>query len=37
MKTFISEMKSVANEFSAREWMAVLAGVVIFVIISGVC
>ena len=37
MNTFISEMKSVANEFSAREWMAVLAGVVVFIILAGVC
>lgn len=36
-KTFIGEMKAVAGEFSKREWLAVVAGVVIFAILTGVC
>lgn len=36
-KSFITEIKSVANEFTAKEWAAVVAGVVIFVIIAGLC
>ena len=36
-KTFLGEMKAVAAEFSKREWLAVVAGVVIFVILAGVC
>lgn len=36
-KNFISEVKSVASEFTAKEWVAVVAGVVIFVIIAGLC
>jgi hypothetical protein len=36
-KTFIGEMKAVAGEFSKREWLAIVAGVVIFVILTGIC
>lgn len=35
-KNFISEVKSVANEFTAKEWVAIIAGVLIFIIISGI-
>lgn len=33
-KTFLGEMKAVAAEFSKREWLAIVAGVVIFVMIA---
>ena len=36
-KNFISEIKAVAGEFSKREWLAIVAGVVTFVILAGVC
>ena len=36
-KTFIGEMKAVAGEFSKREWLAIVAGVVIFAILTGIC
>lgn len=36
-KNFFSEMKAVAGEFSKREWLAIVAGVVTFVILAGVC
>jgi hypothetical protein len=36
-KTFIGEMKAVAGEFSKREWLAVAAGVLTFVILTGIC
>lgn len=35
-KNFFSEMKAVAGEFSKREWLAIVAGVVIFVIIASI-
>ena len=34
-KNFFSEMKAVAGEFSNREWLAIVAGVVAFVIVCG--
>ena len=34
-KSFITEIKSVAKEFTAKEWVAIIAGVLIFIIISG--
>ena len=34
-KNFFSEMKAVAGEFSKREWLAIVAGVVTFVIVCG--
>lgn len=36
-KTFLGEMKAIAGEFSKREWLAIVAGVVTFVILAGVC
>lgn len=35
--SFITEIKSVANEFTAKEWVAVLAGVLTFIMIAGIC
>lgn len=32
-KNFISEVKSVASEFTAKEWVAVVAGVLTFILI----
>lgn len=36
-KNFFSEMKAVAGEFSKREWLAIVVGVVTFIILAGVC
>ena len=36
-KNFISEIKAVAGEFSKREWLAIVAGVVTLVILTGIC
>lgn len=36
-KSFITEIKSVANEFTAKELAAVLAGVLTFIMIAGIC
>ena len=36
-KNFISEVKSVASEFTAKEWVAVVAGVLTFMITAGIC
>lgn len=36
-KSFITEIKSVANEFTAKEWVAVLVGVLTFIMIAGIC
>lgn len=30
MREFVNEMSAVAREFSAKEWAAIVAGVVIF-------
>ena len=35
MKAMINEMKAVAAEFTSKEWMAVVAGVALFVIVCG--
>ncbi len=35
-KNFITEIKSLASEYTAKEWIATIAGVLIFIIISGV-
>ena len=37
MKTFVSEIKSVAQEFTVKEWAVIVAGVLTFVILTGVC
>lgn len=36
-KTFLSEMKAVASEFTAKEWALSIAGLVIFIMIVGLC
>lgn len=36
-KSFITEIKSVANEFTEKEWVAVVAGVLTFIMIAGIC
>ena len=36
-KTLLSEIKSVANEYTSKEWVAVIAGVLTFVILTGLC
>jgi hypothetical protein len=36
-KNFISEVKSVASEFTAKERVAVVAGVLTFIMIAGIC
>lgn len=35
-KNFFSEMKAIAEEFSAREWVAIVAGVIIFILVASV-
>jgi hypothetical protein len=35
-KNFFSEMKAVAGEFSKREWLAIVAGVVTFILVASV-
>ena len=37
MKELMQEVNAVASEFTAKEWAAIVAGVVIFAILSGVC
>ena len=37
MKDFLSVIKEEAQELSAKEWVAVVAGVLIFVILTGIC
>lgn len=36
-KSLITEVKLVSNEFTAKEWAAVVAGVLTFVILTGLC
>ena len=36
-KNFISEVKSVASEFTAKEWVSVVAGVLTLIMIAGIC
>lgn len=36
-KNFISEIKSLVSEYTAKEWIATIVGVLIFIIISGIC
>jgi uncharacterized integral membrane protein len=33
-KNFFSEVKAIAEEFSAREWVAIVAGVIIFILVA---
>ena len=37
MKELMNEMKAVAAEFSKGEWLAIVAGVVTLVILTGIC
>lgn len=36
-KNFIDEIKAIVSEYTVKEWIVTIVGVLIFIIISGIC